>query len=86
LSSICHHLFGAKTMAVDQLAQKRLELLVDELTQKFKDNRGVTHGTDSISDIELWHKAARIAGQRLGIRVRTGVSRDAAKVWASEGP
>jgi SAM-dependent methyltransferase len=31
-------------------------------------------------------RAARIAGRRLGVQVRTGVARDGSKVWASEGP
>ncbi len=70
----------------DELARRRLEHLVEQLTQQLLVRRGVTHGTDYVEDIELWRKAARIAGRRLGMQVRTGVSRDGSKVWASEGP
>ena len=45
----------------------------------------VTYGADYIEDLELWRQAARIAGRRFGSQVRTGVSRDGTKVWASEG-
>jgi hypothetical protein len=71
---------------IDQLTRKRLEFVVGELTAQLSANRGVTHGANHIGDVELWCVAARIAGHRLGIPVRTGVSRDGAKVWASEGP
>ena len=75
--------------AIDSILRqsyRRLELLVDELTVQLKVSQGATHGIDYVEDIELWRKAARIAGRRLGIAVRTGVSRDGTKVWASEGP
>ncbi len=73
-------------MAVDELADRRLELLVQELMTQFRFNRGVKHGTEHVGDVELWRKAARIAGKRLGIPVRTGLSSDGTEVWASEGP
>jgi hypothetical protein len=73
-------------MTVDELADRRLELLFEELTTQLRFNHGVKHGTDYVGDVELWRKAARIAGRRLGIPVRTGVSRDGTEVWASEGP
>ena len=74
------------TRTVDELADSRLELLVQELSTQLRFNRGVKHGTDYVGDVELWRKAARIAGRLQRIPVRTGVSRDGTEVWASEGP
>jgi len=51
-----------------------------------KTHRSVVLGADYKEDIVGWRKAARAAGRRLRIPVRTGVSRDGTKVWASEGP
>jgi hypothetical protein len=70
----------------DELAKRRLEILVQELTIQLRDMRSVKHGTDYVGDVDLWRKAARIAGRRLGIPVRTGVSHDGTEVWVSEGP
>jgi hypothetical protein len=73
-------------MTIDELADRRLRLLVEELMVQLTDHRSVKHGTDYVEDVELWRKAARIAGRRMGIPVRTGVSADGTEVWASEGP
>jgi hypothetical protein len=73
-------------MTVDQLEQRRLERMVRDLMVDLKVHQTAVHGTDYIEDVKLWRKAARMAGRRLGIPVRTGVSRDGTKVWASEGP
>jgi hypothetical protein len=70
----------------DELADRRLEILVRELENQLRTDRGVKHGVDYVADVDLWRKAARIAGRRLGIPVRTGISRDGTEVWASEGP
>jgi hypothetical protein len=70
----------------DELERRRVEKLVPQLIHELKTHRSVTHGADQIADIDAWRKAARIAGRRLGIPVRTGLSRDGTKVWASEGP
>jgi len=71
---------------VDELERRRVERLVPQIMDELQAYRSVTHGTEHVKDVELWRKAARIAGRRLGIQVRTGVSRDGRKVWASEGP
>jgi hypothetical protein len=42
--------------------------------------------TNDVEDVDLWRRAARHAGRVLGISVRTGVSPDASRVWAVEGP
>jgi len=70
----------------DELQQRRFERLVEKLTYELETYRSLTYGTDHVGDVEQWRKAARAAGRRLGIPVRTGVSRDGGKVWASEGP
>ncbi len=41
-------------MPVDELARRRLEVLVGELTEQLKANRGVTYGTNDVGDVELW--------------------------------
>jgi hypothetical protein len=71
---------------VDELERRRLERLVQQLTEQLRVHRSLTLGVDRVDNVDLWRKAARMAGRRLGIPVRTGVSRDGAKVWASEGP
>ena len=70
----------------DELSRRRLERRVTEIAQLLALHQSVTLSTEYVEDIEEWRKAARIAGRRLKIQVRTGVSRDGDKVWASEGP
>lgn len=70
----------------DELERRRLDRLVKQLTVELRIHRSVTYGSDYVEDVELWRRAARLAGRRLGITVRTGVSPDRKKVWASEGP
>jgi hypothetical protein len=70
----------------DELQRRRVEKLVPQLMDELQTHRSVTHGADQVADVDVWRKAARIAGRRLGIPVRTGVSRDGTKIWASEGP
>jgi hypothetical protein len=70
----------------DDLAQRRLEIRVREIAQLLALHQSVTLSTDYVEDVDEWRKAARIAGRRLKIQIRTGVSRDGDKVWASEGP
>ena len=72
--------------ASDELARRRLEIQVRELMVHLKVNLGVVRLTNDVEDVEEYRKAARIAGRRLGIVIRTGVSRDGTKVWISEGP
>jgi hypothetical protein len=76
----------AMVRLTDELERRRLERLVPQLMDELQTYRSVTHGTDHVGDVDLWRKAARAAGRRLGMQVRTGVSRDGMKVWASEGP
>jgi hypothetical protein len=70
----------------DELADRRLELLVQELTSQLQVRSGVKHAAEHVGDADLWRRAARIVGKRLGIPVRTGISADGTEVWASEGP
>jgi len=73
-------------MSPDEHAGRRMEILVCELLDQFQNGHGVKHGVDYVGDVECWRKAARIAGRRLAIPVRTGLSRDGIEVRASEGP
>ncbi len=73
-------------MTADQLASRRQELLVRQLMAQLTDRQSLTYTTEYVEDLQAWRKAARIAGRRMGISIRTGLSRDGMKVWASEGP
>ncbi len=73
-------------MTVDELERQRTERLVLVLMEHLQRDRGVNVAVELIDDIDRWRRAARIAGHRLGIPVRTGVSRDGSTVWVSEGP
>jgi hypothetical protein len=70
----------------DELERRRLERLTEQLTEQLRVHRSLTLDVDRLEDVELWRKAARRAGRRLAVPVRTGVSHDGTKVWASEGP
>ena len=73
-------------MTTDELADRRHQAHVRELLQELKLGRTIVMDTAQVKDVEAWRSAARTAGRRLGIPVRTGISRDGMKVWASEGP
>jgi predicted nucleic acid-binding protein len=77
---------GVPVMTTDELARRRFDRQVSKLQDQLKTLQTVVYGIDQIEDIGEWRRAARAAGRRLGIPVRTGVSRDGTKVWASEGP
>ncbi len=77
---------GSKVSRVADLQRRRRERLIEQLQQELRVRRGLTLSTDSVEDVREWRSAARAAGRRLGIPVRTGVSSDGSKVWASEGP
>ena len=70
----------------DELERRRLDRLVEQLTRQLRIHRSLTLDVNYAEDVDLWRKAARLAGRRLGIPVRTGVSGDGTRVWASEGP
>ena len=70
----------------DVLERRRLVRLTEQLAQELRVQLGIMYSTDSVEDVELWRRAARRAGRQLGICIRTGVSRDGTRVWASEGP
>jgi hypothetical protein len=72
--------------SVSDLQRRRLERLVEQLKQELLVRRGLVLSADSVEDLDEWRRAARMAGRQLGIPIRTGVSRDGTKVWASEGP
>jgi hypothetical protein len=71
---------------IDELERRRLEHLSQQLADELRIRRSITMSSACIEDVELWRRAARLAGRRLGIPVRTGLSSDGTKVWASEGP
>lgn len=73
-------------MRVDEFTDRRLEILIQDLMKQLRVSRGVKQDSNLVGDVDSWRKAARIAGRRLRIPVRTGVSRDGTEVWASEGP
>jgi len=75
-----------KSTIISDTDNRQFEELVLKLVLELKFKRSVNYAVSSIEDVELWRRAARTAGRRLGIQVRTGISRDGQVVWASEGP
>jgi hypothetical protein len=73
-------------LKTDELAARRFDALVEWMIELLTTRSGGNFRTDGIDDVEQWRKAARAAGRRLNICVRTGVSRDGTIVWVSEGP
>jgi hypothetical protein len=73
-------------MTVDELERQRTERLVLVLMEHLRNNQGVNVAVELIEDVDRWRRAARLAGHRLGISVRTGISRDGTTIWVSEGP
>jgi hypothetical protein len=74
------------TRQTDELERRRLDRLADQIGTELQVRRSIVCSSEHVDDIDRWRRAARTAGRRLGIPVRTGVSRDGTKVWASEGP
>jgi len=73
-------------MIVDELAKHRRETLVLKHMEWLTIRHTYAIRVDRVNDVPEWRSAAREAGRRLKISVRTGVSRDGTLVWASEGP
>ena len=69
------------------LERVRIDRLAEEIACQLGSNcNTVVRGTTNLASVDEWRRAARKAGRQLGIQIRTGVSRDGDKVWASEGP
>ena len=69
------------------LERVRIDRLAEEIAWQLRSNcNSVVRGTANVANVVEWRRAARKAGRQLGIQIRTGVSRDGDKVWASEGP
>jgi hypothetical protein len=69
----------------DAVEQRRFERLVDELEAQLIAHDGyVVYDVPAVDDVDRWRRAARAAGRRLGLRIRTGVAEESAKVWATE--
>ena len=62
--------------AIDELAQRRGDQLIQELMRQFQDNGGFKINVKQVGDVEQFRKAARTAARRIGITVHTGVSEE----------
>jgi hypothetical protein len=60
-----------------------VERLAEELLAVLRDRGAVVADTARLEEVDRWRRAARLAGRRLGWRMRTGVSRDGSRVWAA---
>lgn len=60
--------------------------LVVQLAVELQANETLVYNANAIEDVDQWRRAARIAGRRLKVPVRTGVSKDGLKVWAIQEP
>jgi hypothetical protein len=68
------------------LEDVRLARLTDEIAVQLASNANSVTRLTTYVNVDEWRRAARLAGRRLGVQVRTGVSRAGDKVWAVEGP
>jgi hypothetical protein len=69
------------------LERVRIERLADEIAGQLLAHGGsILRLSTDVGDVNRWRRAARLAGRRRGIVMRTGVSEDRTKVWGSEGP
>lgn len=65
------------------LEDRRMRALSDELLPVLRDRGSVMVDAVDVDDVDRWRRAARVAGRRLGCRVRTGVASDGSRVWAA---
>jgi hypothetical protein len=69
----------------DDLEQRRLDQLTDELATTMADHlpvRGVVIAqVTDLDNVDRWRAAARRAARRLGVPVRTGISLDGSTAW-----
>ena len=89
MSKICHNGVPrtARTGRIVDLERVRVDRLAEEIAAQLEAHGGsILRLTTDVDDVERWRRAARKAGRRLGVTVRTGISADRSKVWASEGP
>ncbi len=88
MSPPCHQELRKRyTGRVVDLERVRVERLAGEIAGQLRLGGGrVLRLTDNVDDVDRWRRAARRAGRVLGMPIRTGVSLDRRKVWASEGP
>ena len=90
MSAICHtglpKTIRRRGRVVD-LEGVRVERLAEEIADQLQQHGGsILRLATDVENVERWRRAARQAGRRLGVTIRTGVSNDRSKVWASEGP
>lgn len=68
---------------VVDLEERKARALADHLLPVLRDRGSLLVDAADIEDCERWRRAARIAGRRLGVRVRTGVTGGGERVWAA---
>lgn len=89
MSEICHNAGSGRARAghVIDLERVRVERLAGEIAGQLRDHGGsILRLAADVDDVGRWRRAARRAGRQLGVSIRTGVSADRTRVWASEGP
>ena len=85
MSTVCQRESEEKSTdaTVVALVDFRLRKLADVIAGELRAGQGSTiHSVDTLDDVDLWRKAARLAGRTLGVPVRTGVAPDGSRVWA----
>ncbi len=71
----------ARANVID-LRHRRIERLAADLARHLRDGHVIVE-VDRIDSVEEWRAAARLAARRHGWQVRTGMSRDSARVFAA---
>ncbi len=67
---------------VASIEGRKVEALAAQLLPVLRDRGSLMVDAEDVADVDLWRRAARLAGRRLGCRVRTGVVGAGARVWA----
>lgn len=68
---------------VVDLEDRKMRALADELVPVLRDRGSIILNATKVDDVDRWRRAARLAGRRLGCRIRTGAAKDGSRVWAA---
>jgi hypothetical protein len=64
----------ARNRRVVDLESARVERLADGLVEELRFSGVIRREASTVEDIDRWRRAARRAGKRIGVRVRSGES------------
>ena len=74
---------GAELGRVVSIEDRKVTALAGRLVPVLQERGAVIVEAVDVESVDQWRKAARLAGRRLGWRMRTGVAKDGSRVWAA---